>query len=133
MGEVRIGQISSLDRAKGMAKVIYNDRDGAVTKMLPLFSFDGEYKPPDVGQYVLVVHLSNGNEAGCILGTYWNETRPPAAPDVTWRKELGKGNGEAYMQYGESELQIKAGSIKFVTDAGTISVAEIIAHIGAGA
>lgn len=126
MGEIRIGQISSVDKAKGMAKVIYNDRDGAVTKMLPLFSFNGEYKAPQVGQYVLVVHLSNGTEAGCIMGTYWNEARPPAAPDATWRKELGQGNGEAFLQYGGGTLQIKASNIQFKTSAGTITMADII-------
>lgn len=129
MGEIRIGQISSLDRAKGMAKVIYNDRDGAVTKMLPLFSFNGEYKPPEVGQYVLVVHLSNGSEAGCVMGTYWNEARTPAAPSATWRKELGQKNGEAFMQYDGGTLRINAGSIQFETDAGTITLAQIISRL----
>ena len=28
---------------------------------------------PDIGQYVLVAHLSNGNEAGIVLGGYWNK------------------------------------------------------------
>lgn len=129
MGEIRIGQISSIDRAKGMAKVIYNDRDGAVTKMLPLFSFNGEYKAPEIGQYVLVVHLSNGTEAGCIMGTYWNEARPPAAPNVTWRKELGKKSGEAFLQYDSGTLQINAGNIQFKTNAGTTTMAEIIRKI----
>ena len=129
MGEIRIGQISSLDRAKGMAKVIYNDRDGAVTKMLPLFSFNGEYKPPKVGQYVLVVHLSNGSEAGCVMGTYWNEARPPEAPSAIWRKELGQENGEAFMQYDGGTLRINAGSIRFETNAGTITLAEIISRL----
>ena len=129
MGEIRIGQISSVDKAKGMAKVIYNDLDGAVTKMLPLFSFNGEYKAPEVGQYVLVVHLSNGTEAGYIMGSYWNEARPPAAPEATWRKELGTKNGEAFLQYDGGTLQINAGSIQFVTKAGTITLAEIISRL----
>lgn len=129
MDEIRIGQISSVDKAKGMAKVLYNDRDGAVTKMIPLFSFNGEYKPPQVGQYVLVVHLSNGSEAGCIMGTYWNEARPPAEPEATWRKELGSQNGEAFLQYSGGTLRIHAGGVQFETNAGTITLAEIISRL----
>ena len=129
MGELRIGQVSSVDRQKGMAKILYNDRDGAVTKMIPLFSFDGEYKPPKVGQYVLVGHLSNGTEAGCVMGTYWNETRPPTEPDVTWRKELGTENGEAYLKYDKGIYEIVAEVIQFVSDNGNSTVAQILERL----
>lgn len=79
MGDIRIGKVSSIDYDNGMVQVLYTDRDGAVTKALPVLTFNDEYKMPSVGSYVLVVHLSNGTEAGYILGTYWNEATPRPA------------------------------------------------------
>ena len=61
MGDIRIGKVSSIDYENGMIRVLYTDRDGAVTKTLPVVTFNDEYKMPQVGQYVLVVHLSNGS------------------------------------------------------------------------
>lgn len=78
MGDIRIGKVSSIDYENGMIRVLYTDRDGAVTKTLPVVTFNDEYKMPQVGQYVLVVHLSNGSEAGYILGTYWNTANVPS-------------------------------------------------------
>ena len=72
-GGNRIGTVSSFDKKTGMASVLYSDRDGDVTQMLPFATFNGEYKVPETGSKVLVVHLSNGSEIGIILGTYWNE------------------------------------------------------------
>ena len=77
MSEIRIGQVSSINYKSGMIKVLYNDYNNSVTKDIPYLSFNDEYKMPAIGQYVLVVHLSNGNEAGIVLGTYWNEANKP--------------------------------------------------------
>ena len=65
-GEIRLGKISSIDYAKGMARVVYHEKDDDVTRLIPLLSH--EYKMPPVGSQVLVVHLSNGTEAGVVLG-----------------------------------------------------------------
>lgn len=59
---IRLGKISSIDYAKGMARVVYHEKDDDVTRLIPLLSH--EYKMPPVGSQVLVVHLSNGTEAG---------------------------------------------------------------------
>ena len=131
MDGIRIGQVSSIDYDNGMAKILYNDRDGAVTKPLPVFSLNGEYKMPKVGQYVLVVHLSNGSEAGCVLGTYWNVSNNPVAKGADiFRKELGAEPGEAFLQYNDGTLQINANDIVFTSVAGSISLASIINKLG---
>lgn len=126
-GEIRIGKVSSVDYNAGMVKVAYADKDGATTKLLPVFSFNGEYKMPAVDTYVLVVHLSNGNEAGIVLGTYWNNARSSKATGKgVFRKELGSSEGEAFLQYNKGTLTIKADNIKFESSAGTLTLAQII-------
>lgn len=115
-GGIRVGQVSSVDRAKGMAKVVYNDRDGAVTKMLPLLSFGGQYRPPNPGEYVAVGHLDSGSEGGCILGTYWNGSHTPADADADWNMEIGGGDGDASMTYKEGKYTLKVGEAEVVTE-----------------
>ena len=43
MAELRIGKVSSIDYDNGMIRVLYTDRDGAVTKSLPMLTFNDEY------------------------------------------------------------------------------------------
>ena len=40
MGDIRIGKVSSIDYENGMIRVLYTDRDGAVTKTLPVVTFN---------------------------------------------------------------------------------------------
>ena len=44
MAELRIGKVSSIDYDHGMIRVVYTDRDKAVTKPLPVLTFNDEYK-----------------------------------------------------------------------------------------
>ena len=41
---IRLGKISSIDYAKGMARVVYHEKDDDVTRLIPLLSH--EYKMP---------------------------------------------------------------------------------------
>lgn len=131
--EIRIGRVSRIDYKNGLIAVTYGDRDESVTDMLPYLSFNGEYHMPKVEQYVLVVHVSTGEELGIVLGPYWHDGDPPAASgkDV-YRKEFSNTHGKAYAQHSNGAFTLKADSIRFKTSAGSISVAEIIAHIAAG-
>lgn len=128
--EIRIGRVSRIDYKNGLIAVTYGDRDESVTDMLPYLSFNGEYHMPKVEQYVLVVHVSTGEELGIVLGSYWHDGDPPAASgkDV-YRKEFSNTHGKAYAQHSGGAFTLKADSIRFKTSAGSISVAEIIAHI----
>lgn len=112
MDAVRIGLVSAINYKNGTVRVTYPDRDDCVTAEIPIFSFTGEYKPPKVGEEVLVLHLSNGEEAGVMLGKYWSgENRPPIS-GKGFRKELGETVGEAYLQYKNGTLTIHAGTIR---------------------
>ncbi len=128
--EIRIGRVSACDYDNGMIEVVYTDRDSAVTKPLPYLNFNGEYKMPSVGSYVLVAHLSNGAEAGVVLGGFWNKANHSAASGKgVYRKELGSSQGEAFIQYSNGTLQISADAIQFTGSAGSITLAQIISKL----
>ena len=94
MAELRIGKVSSIDYEHGMIRVVYADRDNAVTKPLPVLTFNDEYKMPKVGQYVLVGHLSNGTEAAYVMGTFWNTANEPGRSGKgVYRKEFAHKTG----------------------------------------
>ncbi len=130
-GGNRIGTISSFDKKTGMASVLYSDRDGDVTQMLPFATFNGEYKIPETGSKVLVVHLSNGSEMGIILGTYWNEGNP-AEGHSTYHKHLGDGASFDY-DAGTGVLNISAKHLEFISadDNGSFTAEGLMADIRA--
>lgn len=66
----RIGYVSSFNASTGMASIYYPDRTGEVTDELPVLMPCGMYQRLNKGDMVLVMHLSNGSEAGIVLGTY---------------------------------------------------------------
>lgn len=105
---IRLGRVSSIDYEKGMISVTYPDLDDSVTDDLPVFSMTDEYKMPEIGAEVLVLHLSNGCTAGVVMGRYWNEeNKPPISGKDVFRKELGAKFGEAYIQYKNGDITLK--------------------------
>lgn len=116
---IRIGMVSKVNYASGMIEVTYPDMDDTVTDELPVCSFNDEYKMPDIGREVLVLHLSNGSAAGVVMGPYWNGgNRPTASGKGVYRKEMGPEPGKAYTQYRDETLTIKAPSVRLACDAG---------------
>lgn len=104
MDTLRIGKISSINYANGTARVLYTDRDNAVTAELPLLSF--EYCMPAIDDLVLVCHLPNGGAAGIILGRFWCEgNRPVEFGEGLYRKDLDRG-GNCYIKYSDGILKI---------------------------
>ena len=84
---------------------------------------------PDIGQYVLVAHLSNGSEAGIVLGGYWNKNHKSAVSGKgVYRKELRNTKNMAYIQYDDESrsLVIKADNIQFLSEKGNITLEQII-------
>ena len=70
-----------------MIRVVYHDKDDDVTRPIPLFS--SEYAMPPVGALVAVVHLSNGAEAGVVLGRPWSaKLTPPEGFEGLYRKDF---------------------------------------------
>lgn len=67
---VRIGFISSFDADTGSASIYYPDRNGEVTTEMPVFAPFGISQKLDKDDMVLVLHLSNGQEAGIVMGVF---------------------------------------------------------------
>lgn len=117
---IRIGRVSSVDYENGMVSVTYPDLDDATTDAFPVFSFTDEYKMPGIGQDVLVLHLSNGQTAGIVMGKLWNRQNiPPNPGENVFRKELGRFYGEAYIEYNGSDIILKD------TNAGAVKLSQI--------
>ena len=113
MDTLRLGKISTINYKDGTARVLYTDRDNAVTAELPLLSF--EYRMPAIDDLVLVCHLPNGGAAGIILGPVWNDNnRPPEGREGLYRKEFDKTAGMCFMRYVGGELQIVAPKLTLV-------------------
>lgn len=69
MNEIRIGKVSFVNYTAGTVRVVYPDRSDKSTAELPVFcGFGKEYQMPDVGDLVLVVHLSNDSSMGIAMG-----------------------------------------------------------------
>lgn len=116
--EIRLGKVSAIDYDAGMVRVAYHEKDDSVTRLIPLLS--NEYKMPEIGEQVLVLHLSNGTEAGVVLGRPWSEKNTPAEGGAgLFRKELGQKPGEAFFRYQGGVLRIKADA---VTIEGTVTI-----------
>lgn len=123
---IRLGKISAIDYAAGMVRVVYHEKDDAVTAPIPLLST--EYFMPEVGDQVAVFHLSNGTEAGVVLGRPWSEkNKPPEGAKGLYRKDLARAPGEAMIRYKDGVLTIKAAEVVLdgnVSVTGTLDAAE---------
>ncbi|NCC16542.1 MAG: hypothetical protein EOM28_09365 [Clostridia bacterium] len=112
-----MGRISSVNYEGGTAQVVYMDKDQAVTRELPLLSF--EYCMPEVEDMVLVCHLPNGAAAGVILGRFWSlKNTPPESGRGLYRKDMSREAGKAMFRYkeGEDVVQLSGPQIKLQTD-----------------
>lgn len=79
---IRIGEVSSVDAAKGTARVVFDDFDSVVSYDLQVICrntiANRDYAMPDVGEDVICIFLPTGTEAGFILGSvYAGEITPP--------------------------------------------------------
>ena len=122
---IRIGRVSTINREKGMVTVTYPDLDNSVTDEFPLFSFTDEFKIPKIGSNVLVLHLSNGQSAGYVLGHYWNNGNNPPDPEAIFRKEMSQNYGEAYIEFKNGTLTIHAD--KIILDGSVTGTKDIVA------
>ena len=108
--EIRQGKVSAVNYAAGMVRVVYHEKDDSVTREIPMLS--DEYNMPAPGDMVLVLHLSNGTEAGVVLGRPWSgKHKPPEGAAGLYRKDLARTPGEAMIRYQGGVLTIKAAKV----------------------
>lgn len=119
--EIRVGRISSVDYAAGTVQVVYHDKDDNVTQAIPLIS--NEYQMPEMGDMVLVLHLSNGAEAGVVLGRYWNSNnKPPEGAAGLYRKDMARTPGEAMIRYDGTTLTIQCAGAISIQAGGAVKI-----------
>lgn len=101
---LRIGKVSSINYETGMVQVVYKDKGNAVTAEMPYANFNDEYHMPEIGEGVLVGHLSNGSSRGVVLGTIWSRKNMPAEyGEGVYRKEFSKKKGAAYARFDDAD------------------------------
>ena len=98
---IRIGEVSSIDPAKGTARVAFDDEDSMVSYDLPVIQRNTlenhDYWMPDIGEDVLCVFLPTGSEDGFILGSFYaDEIRPPASTENIRMVEFADGTKVSY-------------------------------------
>ena len=106
----RLGRISTIDYARGMASVIYPDRNNEPSPEFPFFSM--AYEMPKVDDLVVVLLLANSTAKGFILGVPWSTSNVPV--------ESGKGifykqfSDGAYVRYDSNtkEMEVSAERVK---------------------
>lgn len=112
--EIRVGRVSSVNYEAGMARVTYRDKDDSVSAEFPILTNNDEYRMPQVGQEVIVAHMSNGSSRGAIIGSIWNKKYGPfeSGKDL-YRKELSRKKDAAYIRYTDEtgEYLIKAANL----------------------
>lgn len=150
-GAFRIGQVSKIDYTTGMMSVVYKDMNGeddVTTDLIPYIALNNEYHMPSVEDYVAVLHLSNGFEAGLVLGRFWNsKNKPPISGKDRYRKDFSNKHGKSYFERnpdnGQHKLKtdsktnveiggslvISATNITFTDNNGTATLAQIINHM----
>jgi len=82
---IRIGKVSSINPDRCTAQVTFEDRDDIVSGDLfitvPFTLKDKAYYMPSVGERVRVLFDPDAPSKGCILGSYYADTRTPPIAD----------------------------------------------------
>lgn len=80
---MRVGIVSVLDEETCSARVTFDDQDDITTDLLPVLvrntQENSDYWMPAVDEQVLCLFLGVGLEQGFILGSFYDETKPPPA------------------------------------------------------
>lgn len=95
MNIIRVGQVSSVNEAKGTVRVKFDDKDNLISPELPLL--DAEYHIPAIGSQVLCLFLPNGLQQGfCLNGFYSDVNSPPVKNKNIYFKDFGDGTSIKY-------------------------------------
>lgn len=127
---VRVGKVSSIDYPSGMVRVVYTDKNESVTRLIPLLS--ESYEMPEVDEMVLVVHLSNGGEAGFVLGRPWSTVNvPPEGEQGLYRKDFDLEIGVAMLRYLDQLMQLVCPTVEVTGDVNIIGNLAVTGNITA--
>lgn len=108
---IRRGTVESIDYKNGTVRIVQEDRDDAVSFDLPMMSF--EYNPPNIGDMVIAVFLSNDSSQGFVIGKPYNVNNIPTNGRKNLiRKDFDK---DAYLEYDKDTktLTIQVSKVAF--------------------
>lgn len=123
---IKIGEVSSVDYARGTARVVFDDDDGLVSYDLPVLQHNTlhnkDYAMPDVGEDVVCVFLPSGGEEGFILGSiYAGEITPPESNGDKRAVEFKDGTKISYDR-ASHELTAEIEGTKIVANRETVDI-----------
>ena len=127
----RIGKISDVNKEKGTARVLFEDRNNLQSDFLPILtSYAGgnkAYYVPDVGDRVLCLYTYEGR--GFILGSYYAGNRVPGEADTGIEYKDGIA-----VKYYEDEKLLKIdgnGTLKLEID-GDVTISSVNGTVKVG-
>jgi len=130
---IRIGKVSTINYAAGMASVVYTDRNNEASPSFPFFSM--AYEMPKVDDTVVVIMLPNSSTKGFILGVPFSGKKIPAENGQgIFYKEFHDGTSILYnpktnnMEISTKKITLKAVSADSLTVKGEINAKAITAE-----
>ncbi len=123
---IRIGEVSSIDPAKGTARVAFDDEDSMVSYDLPVLQRNTlenhDYWMPDIGEDVVCLFLPTGSEDGFILGSFYaDEIKPPASTEDIRMVEFSDGTKVSYDR-SSHELKATIEGTEIKADRNTVDI-----------
>ena len=119
-----IGKVSSINYPKGTARVTYEDKNKSTTAEFSFLAW--EYWMPEIGDQVVVAHLSNGRTSATVLGPVWhNDHRPPEGFKGLYRNDFNREYGKAYERYDHNTgvFTLHIGTVTVTIDAsGSVTI-----------
>lgn len=125
---IKIGEVSSIDPAKGTARVVFDDDDSIVSYDLPVLQrntlLSKDFHSPDIGEDVLCLFLPSGPEEGFVIGSFYaGEVSPP---EQTEKRRTTVFEDGTVVQYDKEShtltILIEGTSVVFDRQNGTVTV-----------
>lgn len=123
---IKIGEVSSVDPARGTARVTFDDDDSLVSydlQVLQRNTYDNkDYAMPDVNEDVVCLFLPCGSEDGFILGSvYSGEITPPESDGDVRTVVFSDGTKISYNRKSHT-LSAEIGKTSIVADQQNVNV-----------
>lgn len=129
---IKIGEVSSVDYARGTARVVFDDDDSVVSFDLPVLHTNTyankDYGLPDPGEDVLCIFLPSGPEEGFVIGSFYaGEITPPESNKNRRTVVFSDGSRVCYDR-AEHKLTVTLDGTEIVFDRqnGSITVPQAV-------
>lgn len=125
---IKVGEVSSINPARGTARVVFDDDDSIVSFDLPILQRNTlntkDFHSVNVGEDVLCLFLPSGPEEGFILGSFYAGEITP--PETTEKRRTTVFEDGTVVQYDMAAhtltVLIDGTSVVFDRQSGTITV-----------